>query len=57
MTINDLIRLCQARIVNLSSLRTAAEQLGDVDRVATLDNEIGQTQSTLLALTSIEVIA
>lgn len=57
MTINDLIRLCQARIVNLSSLRTAAEQLGDVDRVANLDNEIGQTQSTLLALTSIEVIA
>lgn len=47
MTKDDLIALCRAKLVNLSALRTSAEQLGDARRIDELDTEITQTQLTL----------
>lgn len=47
MTRADLIDLCQKKLANLSALRTSAEQLGDIARIAQLDSEITQTQLTL----------
>lgn len=50
MTPEDLIRLCEARLANLSQLKRSAEQIGDVPRVAALEVEIAQTEATLASL-------
>jgi hypothetical protein len=46
----ELIALCEARIANLQQLRTSAQQLGNVARVAALELEIADAQRTLDSL-------
>jgi hypothetical protein len=50
MTIAQIIEMLKRRQVNLSQLRTSAADLGDLDRVSTIDAEIAETQNTLAAL-------
>lgn len=50
MTINELIELVGRRLVYLSQLCSAAQALGEVDRVLELETQIQQTQATLDAL-------
>lgn len=50
----ELIKLCQSKLVNLNALRTSAQALGDVARIAELDDEITETQITLDELTAPE---
>jgi hypothetical protein len=47
MNIHSLIEMCKAQLVNLSTLRTSAERLGDVDQVAQIDAKAAETQQTL----------
>jgi hypothetical protein len=47
MTIEKIIGLLSRKIANLSLLKTAAEAIGDIDRVAELDSEIAETQASL----------
>ena len=53
MTISDLIRLASNRLSTLNSAKATADQNGDVDRVAMLDAEIAETETTLAALRGI----
>ena len=53
MTIHQIIEMLKRRLVNLSQLRTSASDLGDLDRVSTIDVEILETQTTLDALTTL----
>ena len=53
MTIADLIRLAQNRLMTLNTRVTVAIRDGDADAVARLDAEIAQTQETLNQLQSI----
>jgi|GEM_PF-2759787 hypothetical protein len=48
----ELIELVRCKIANLNALRTSAQALGDVQRVADLDTEITETQITLDELTA-----
>jgi hypothetical protein len=47
MNISSLIAMCRAQLVQLSSLRTSAERLGDVEQVADIDAKAAETQATL----------
>ena len=47
MNILAMIDMCRAQLVNLSSLRTSAERLGDIEQVATIDAKIIETQTAL----------
>jgi len=47
MKIQDLINMCQARIVYLSQLRASAVHLGDISQVDRIDADIASTQDTL----------
>ncbi|MFN9029624.1 MAG: hypothetical protein ACK54C_02170 [Betaproteobacteria bacterium] len=49
-TLAELIGVLQGKLANLSTLRTSAERLGDLERVAALDAELTETQVTLDAL-------
>jgi hypothetical protein len=50
MLADELVSMCEARITNLQQLRTSAQQLGDVARVAVLELEIADAERTLEAL-------
>lgn len=54
MNIPGLIAMCRAQLVNLSSLRTSAEKLGDVAQVAAIDAKSAETQQTLNELLTLE---
>jgi hypothetical protein len=47
MTLDDLIQMCRARLVQLSQLRSSAVALGDTDQVASIDAQAAETQTTL----------
>ena len=47
MTVQKLIQLAERRLVRLEQERINAELIGDVDAMARLDGEIGETQTTL----------
>ncbi len=48
---DELARLLTRRLATLSQLRSAAAQLGDVDRVLAIDAEISDAQTQLDDLT------
>jgi phosphate uptake regulator len=50
MKIADLQKLAENKMAHLQSNRTAAEQLGDVERINRLNAEIHETETTLLIL-------
>jgi hypothetical protein len=54
MNIHSLIAMCRAQLVNLSSLRSSAEKLGDVEQVAEIDAKAAETQTTLNELLTLE---
>ena len=47
MNITNLIDMCRAQLVNLSTLRTSAEKLGDIDQLMSIDAKMAETQQTL----------
>jgi hypothetical protein len=47
MTLDDLIQMCRARLVQLSQLRASAVALGDADQVSSIDAHTAETQTTL----------
>jgi hypothetical protein len=50
MTIEQLIRLAENRVSHLILLKSEAERTGDVDRMASIQDEIDTTESTLSRL-------
>lgn len=54
MNISSLIEMCKAQLVQLSTLRTSAEKLGDVEQVADIDAKTAETQTTLNELLTLE---
>ena len=54
MTIDELIRACERRLVYLQSVRGSATALGDMSQVDRIDTEISQTQETLNKLLTVE---
>jgi hypothetical protein len=53
MTINDVITLVSNRLAALNQAHATAVALGDVQRMAALEVEIVETQSTIDALRSL----
>jgi hypothetical protein len=53
MTINDVMTLASNRLAALNQAHATAVALGDVQRMAALEAEIVETQSTLDALRSL----
>ena len=47
MSVEDLIRLMEARLSALNSARGSAAAVGDLAQVTRLDIDIAQTQTTL----------
>jgi hypothetical protein len=47
MSLDLLIEMCKARLVQLSQLRTSAVGLGDAQQVAKIDAESDETRGTL----------
>lgn len=52
MTIQELIRFCEIRINHLQSEKLTYIQLGNLDKVSEIENEISTTESTMVALKS-----
>jgi hypothetical protein len=52
MTIQELIRFCEIRINHLETEKLSYIQLGNLVKVAEIDNEIATTNSTLVSLKS-----
>jgi hypothetical protein len=50
MTIEDLVQMVSRRLAHLSQLRTSASNLGDAVQVASLDDQIAETDATLAQL-------
>lgn len=47
MSIEDLIRLMEARLAALNAARASAAGIGDLAQVTRLDADVAQTQTTL----------
>lgn len=47
MSIEDLIRLMEARLAALNSARATAASVGDLAQVTRIDADVVQTQTTL----------
>jgi hypothetical protein len=47
MSVEDLIRLMEARLAGLNGARASAAAVGDLAEVNRLDADVAQTQSTL----------
>lgn len=54
MLLSDLIKLCETRIVNLSSLKTGAIQIGEIESLLQIETQLAETEATLSALTSLQ---
>lgn len=50
MTIYDLKKILSNKLNFLNSSKNAAEQMGDLDKINALEQEIQQTQTTLDAI-------
>jgi hypothetical protein len=50
MTVSQIIEMLQNRIVHLSQLRSSAAALGDIPRVASIDEDLAETELTLATL-------
>jgi hypothetical protein len=53
MTIDELIKLASNKISHLQQQKSYAEHIGDINFVEALENEIFDTEATLLALKSL----
>jgi hypothetical protein len=53
MTVSQIIEMLEKRIVYLSHLRSSAAALGDIPRVASLDEDLAETQLTLATLLAV----
>lgn len=53
MLLVDLIKLVERKLVNLQTLYSSAESLGDIERLTMLQDEINTTQGTLDQLRNI----
>jgi len=47
MSIEDLIRLMEARLAALNAARASAAAVGDLAQVTRIDADVAQTQTTL----------
>jgi len=47
MSIEDLIRLMEARLAALNSARASAAAVGDLTQATRIDADVAQTQTTL----------
>lgn len=47
MSLEELIKLVQSRLIALNGLRATAVALGDINQIVLLDSQIEQTQLTL----------
>lgn len=54
MTIPELIKSCEKRLVYLQTLRSSATDLGDLRQVDALDVQIAETQDTLNKLRTVQ---
>ena len=50
MTVRQIIEMLQHRIVHLTQLRSSAAALGDLPLVASLDEELAESELTLATL-------
>lgn len=53
MSIQDLIILVERKIVNLTTLYTSAENIGDIERMLVLQEEINSSGLTLEKLKTV----
>lgn len=53
MKISELIVFLQSRLSTLNNARASAVAMGQIDRIAYLDSEIAETETTLAQLRSI----
>ena len=53
MTIQEIIAMCERRIVYLESVKGSALALGDIAQVDAIDEDIATTQATLNTLKAI----
>jgi hypothetical protein len=51
MTIPKLIDILKNKVAALKSKRAVLHQLGDLNEVVTIDNEVAETEATIAALT------
>lgn len=54
MTITELIGIVSNRLISLAQAKAHAATIGDLDRVASIDADINETESTLSQLRSLE---
>ena len=54
MTIYDLKKILSNRLNFLNSSKNAAEQMGDLDRINVLEQEIQETQTTITMIQNLE---
>jgi hypothetical protein len=54
MKIADLIRILENRLAHTQQQRQVAFNRGDVDAIAAMDGDIASTQSSILALRSLD---
>ena len=47
MSIEELIRLMEARLAALNSARASAAAVGDIEQIQRIDADVAQTQLTL----------
>jgi hypothetical protein len=50
VTIHEILVTLQAKLVQLSTLRNAAAQIGNIDQMMKYDSEINETTSTVEAI-------
>ena len=50
MTVSQIIEMLERRVAYLSQLRSSAAALGDIARVASLDEGLAETELTLATL-------
>jgi hypothetical protein len=50
MTVSQIIEMLERRVAYLSQARSSAAALGDIARVASLDEDLAETELTLATL-------
>jgi hypothetical protein len=53
MTIDQIIEMLERRVAYLSQLRSSAAALGDIPRVASIDEDLAETELTLATLLAV----
>jgi hypothetical protein len=53
ITIEYLVQMCERALVSLGQQKSAAERLGDLERIDMLNSKIAETEATLEKLRTI----